>query len=924
MQTVTTYTRRHSYTIPGASEPCLREQKNQGLVALLIKILGLFQEIADCLVTDEQEKRHRATFRYLHANCLLLSERIKIFYETGSSSFLSPFAGLMLNQFSSLLRTSDGSASVEQQTQFFELAELYKHWNTLTVKEEKVSHITDALRLDATNCWDALVASLEEWVGSLEDPSTSTTEESYTRRKRIREPPCEVYVAARSMVHALANSSTCFCDPCHGYTARLKLATHRQPPETEEKYTFELLLSSNQAVWQETAIHSLPPKKKSKVRIAVEERRAGKRGHSRRIPVQRLCEHLKSRQILCCLNLEIEEGRLWKFRSSDSRLRIGNSYISLEKIIEGHPTTLSEKVKRVLAVLVGHCFLHLHETAWVKPCYFNASRILFFGTHTSLPLVPFIDVEIDHSALPLESVGNFDESDEFIDPDDLPLHSHPSLVMLAILLMELYMAKPVSCLVESTGFAYSLIQEIDENSRYRIATEAFRKFGPEFTDNYRLAVATCLDPNVGFDNDDNEIEGDDFKSIVYKEIVQLLEEELDQGFGKSIPVDYLDQAAPALNLNRWGTINLAAQPEAGFRGVKDYSRTESVSASATSSPGPINEDSQAEEYVVHNKVKMAGYNLDNSITPLSLTHGDYTVGWISALAEEMAAARAMLDQEHPSLPQDFKTDNNNYILGRIGSHNVVLACLPSGVSGTTSAAIVANRMRSTFQNLRFGLMVGIGGAAPSEMDDIRLGDVVVGVPHGRWSGVVQYDFGKTIEEGKLRITSALNRAPDILLTAVSKLTSQHFLLGHKIELYLQKMIEQYPRLKTDFSHPGAKNDVLYQTNYSHASKSRECSSCDGTRTVLRKARHSNEPVIHYGLIASGNQVMKDAVTRDRLKQDLDILCFEMEAAGLVDDFPCLVIRGISDYADSHKNDQWRYYAAATAAAYAKELLNTIR
>lgn len=92
----------------------------------------------------------------------------------------------------------------------------------------------------------------------------------------------------------------------------------------------------------------------------------------------------------------------------------------------------------------------------------------------------------------------------------------------------------------------------------------------------------------------------------------------------------------------------------------------------------------------------------------------------------------------------------------------------------------------------------------------------------------------------------------------------------------------------------------------------------------RPPRNRNVPVIHYGTIASGNQVMKDGITRDRLREQLDVLCFEMEAAGLMDSFPCLVIRGISDYADSHKNKRWQEYAAATAAAYAKELLCIIR
>ena len=67
-------------------------------------------------------------------------------------------------------------------------------------------------------------------------------------------------------------------------------------------------------------------------------------------------------------------------------------------------------------------------------------------------------------------------------------------------------------------------------------------------------------------------------------------------------------------------------------------------------------------------------------------------------------------------------------------------------------------------------------------------------------------------------------------------------------------------------------------------------------------------------------VMKDGPTRDKIARQAGILCFEMEAAGFVYSFPCLAIRGICDYADSHKNNHWQRYAAAVAAAYARELL----
>ena len=102
-----------------------------------------------------------------------------------------------------------------------------------------------------------------------------------------------------------------------------------------------------------------------------------------------------------------------------------------------------------------------------------------------------------------------------------------------------------------------------------------------------------------------------------------------------------------------------------------------------------------------------------------------------------------------------------------------------------------------------------------------------------------------------------------------------------------------------------------------------CRFCDRTKIVKRRARDMR---VHYGLIASGNQVIKDAAFRDTLNKDLGghVLCVEMEAAGLMDNFPCIVIRGICDYSDSHKNKGWQEHAAAVAAAFAKELLEYVQ
>jgi nucleoside phosphorylase len=296
-----------------------------------------------------------------------------------------------------------------------------------------------------------------------------------------------------------------------------------------------------------------------------------------------------------------------------------------------------------------------------------------------------------------------------------------------------------------------------------------------------------------------------------------------------------------------------------------------------------------------------------------LRHNEYTVGWVCALRDEFTAAQEMLDEEHQNLPQS-RNDTNTYTLGCIGEHNVVLACLPAGQPGTDSAAAVATQMMATFPAIRFGLMVGIGGGVPSKEADIRLGDIVVSLPENGHGGVVQHDFGKSTPGGFKR-TRLLSHPPKILLAAVTKLRSNQDRGRNSLLPHLSRL-SKIP----SFAHDRAGSDVLFEAESHHVGEN-TCASCDATRKVQRVDRTNNLPVVHYGTIASGNRVIKDGVMRNTISSELGtVLCFEMEAAGLMNSFPCLVIRGICDYADSHKNKTWQPYAAGTAAAYAKELL----
>jgi len=126
-----------------------------------------------------------------------------------------------------------------------------------------------------------------------------------------------------------------------------------------------------------------------------------------------------------------------------------------------------------------------------------------------------------------------------------------------------------------------------------------------------------------------------------------------------------------------------------------------------------------------------------------------------------------------------------------------------------------------------------------------------------------------------------------------------------------------------FARKNAGPDVLFAAEYDYEGGA-TCERCSKEKTIKRQSRGSKEVVVHYGTIASGNQVMRDGTTRDKISSELGgVLCFEMEAAGLMHSFLYLVIRGICDYADSHKNKRWQSYAAGTAAACTKEVLSVI-
>lgn len=330
------------------------------------------------------------------------------------------------------------------------------------------------------------------------------------------------------------------------------------------------------------------------------------------------------------------------------------------------------------------------------------------------------------------------------------------------------------------------------------------------------------------------------------------------------------------------------------------------------SPSPLNHQSSA---IIETRV-----DLRDAAMPKRLDHNDYTVGWICPLEVEQIAAMEMLDEEHDRLPQP-SSDHNVYSFGSIHGHNVVVAGLHQ--TGNCPAAMVVTQMRMTFPNVRFGLLVGIGDGVPQSTDSgiVRLGHVVVSKPTGIHSGAVQYDHGKA-KDGRFERTGSLAPPPAVLLNAAQALAVKRARESNDVLQENVNRINTNNRFLRRFKFPGVENDHLYKSQYAHRQPGISCAEgkCEPSQRINRDSDDDETYVIvHRGTIASGELVIKDARLRDELSQQYGVLCFEMEAAGVLVDFPCLVIRGISDYCDSHKNNQWHGYAAAVAAAYAREL-----
>ncbi|RDA94367.1 hypothetical protein CP533_3768 [Ophiocordyceps camponoti-saundersi (nom. inval.)] len=332
---------------------------------------------------------------------------------------------------------------------------------------------------------------------------------------------------------------------------------------------------------------------------------------------------------------------------------------------------------------------------------------------------------------------------------------------------------------------------------------------------------------------------------------------------------------------------------------------------------------------------------------------DFQIAIICALTLEYDAACLLVDEFWDQDDAEYgrvSGDTNIYRNGRIGTHDVVLMVLPS--MGKALVAGSAASLRTSYPSLKLVFLVGICGGVPcSESQHAFLGDVVIG------EAIIQYDFGrqypgeflpKEAVEGNLGSPNKDIRS--LMAYCRSRHGREDLRTNAAICLKAIQDAASKKYYQTDYRYPGLAEDRLYRATYRHKHRESACDKCsagidrvcneaarascvelgcekgelvqrkrlDGTTDAQK--RDDPGPDILIGRLASGDTVMKSGEHRDQIAKQHDIIAFEMEGAGAWDEVPCVVVKGICDYADSHKSKEWQPYAAATASAVVKAIL----
>jgi nucleoside phosphorylase len=614
-------------------------------------------------------------------------------------------------------------------------------------------------------------------------------------------------------------------------------------------------------------------------------------------------------------------------------------------------TKFSTREKRALAVKLGFCLMDFFDAD------FNSKKIYFLDSANQAEKreIPYLAFR---SQLPASSESyNFKMG-----------HPHPALLSFAKLLIEMDCGQMI---------------KLDIDRDYTRNRDAWLKLldivdeiQGDVGESYLQAIRGCLLAHqkiaeaLGSRERGRKDADSKVRKKIYKEIVQKLEQGLSEATPRSDLKRRRSKSPPPAEsedhrqlLSSWTGSRRRSKRAFSKASISKRERTDEMHGSPFSGVSTLAMRGVTESFAHGIKIQASDQMIVPRDTCRPTRRKDFEIAVVCALPIEFNAVSLLVDQfwdEEGDVYGRAVGDENTYTTGRIGKFNVVLALLPN--MGKISAAGSAASLRASFPRLRLVMLTGICGGVPRPGTDeeLLLGDVVIS------KTVLQYDHGRLYPDRfamKDTLEDAVGRPTKNIRNLVSLLETD--LIRERIEQRAAFFLEELQgnsrggrRRRANYEYPGADNDNLFEASFRHKHYSTEgecvCTACfkasdpvcDETskmtcshlgchtdRIVSRqrikekrqlesdgRTKEAQAPLIFVGRVGSGDMVIKSGEVCDKIAKEHDILAFEMEGAGVLDEIPCIVAKGVCDYADSHKNKSWQAFAAATAASVTKALL----
>ncbi|KAF3927271.1 hypothetical protein ABW20_dc0109503 [Dactylellina cionopaga] len=731
-----------------------------------------------------------------------------------------------------------------------------------------------------------------------------------------------------------------------------------------------------QEIWHETMMmvsSKRPVIKKTRASQKSRNRLSVVQVEGKELPLGDFCRHLKAKLGFCVrFNL--------MFESADPVLRTDETFtqslrkvkfaqsMSLANVLHSHGQKITTKERFHLAYILAKSVWQYYGSDWMKNPW----------THDDIQFVEEQGAKKNAQGTMLSSYNpyfnpNFETPDIYIGeycPEGILIHRYPGVLALAIMLLEIIQGQPFDYEGEQP---YSLPQL---KNYYKFAWNLVTGTTLDCNIMYKEVVKKCLDgklfKDAPFDPDDPQNGLEIRRSILYREIVFPLKHLLtlsSSSFGFEEPVL---QTALVMEVSETITEQYSGRPSyESDRGRKMSPRpTSRLSFQSSMSDPQIHPNialySRDESLPARPQFtpSESSYSLlssrNSTLSSRPTSRDEFEIAIICALKAELDAVTLLVDEFFDVDGDAYgraAEDQNTYMTGRIGRYNVVLALMPG--MGKANAAKVAANFRSSYRGIELALLVGICGGVPRDNDnqEIILGDVIIS------GSIVQYDFGRRFANKftrKSTFSENIGRANSDVRSFVATLSTCHVseLLEARTSQHLISLqmgaLRRYPG---KYDYPGVMEDRLFEPTYRHkhhasfncsdcdrCEKSSDpvceramlgavCSEllCDESRIVQRKRLENKmhcsgstaeiqQPMVHIGPVASGDTVMRSGEDRDELVKQEKIIAFEMEGAGVWDNLSCIIIKGVCDYSDCHKNKKWQNFAAATAASAMKAIL----